>query len=134
MSGHTLTPQLAWFVRRHIRSLEDLEILMLLRGTADQWWTAPEIARQVSTTKASAQDSLQRLVGSFLQVRPASEPAYRFGPASPEHQQNVAELDEVYRENRADLIRFILPQPSVAIQDFADAFRLQKKDEEEEGK
>jgi hypothetical protein len=130
MSGHELTPQLAWFVRRHIRSLEDLEILLLFRRTSDRWWTAPELAREVSTTTANVHDSLERLSGSFLEVKPAAEPAYRFSTHGAELQQMVAALAEVYRENRSDLIRFIAPQPS-AIQDFADAFRLQKKEDEE---
>jgi hypothetical protein len=119
-------------VRRHIRSLEDLEILLLLRRTPERWWTAPEIARDVSTTQTNAKDSVERLSGSFLEVRASAEPAFRFSTPNPELQAMVGELHAVYQENRSNLIRFIVPQPAAAIQDFADAFKLEKKEKEEE--
>src|SRR5687767_10375907 len=111
-----LTPSLAWFVRRHLRSLEDLEILLLLWRTPERWWTATAVAHEVRTTTSMATDSLQWLSGGLCRPNAESETGYQLAPARPEDRSALQALDALYRENRQELLRAVAPH-APALQD-----------------
>jgi hypothetical protein len=126
------SPQLAWFVRRHIRSVEDLDVLLLVWTDAERWWTEVEVAGRLRISPVLAGHGLRWLAAgtdAVLETRAGPEPAYRLVP-SPELRGAVAVLDEAYRQARAQVVAFVAPQPPAAIQDFADAFKLKKKEDE----
>jgi hypothetical protein len=128
MDPARLSPPLAWFVRRHFRSIEDLEITLLLFRTQDRWWSAPEISATLPTTPAIARDSLDRLSVRLVERRAGAEPTYRLAPDA-EVQDQVGALQEIYLQDRSALLGFIAPG-TAAIRDFADAFRLKKEEGE----
>jgi hypothetical protein len=135
MAGPTdpprLTPSLAYFARRHLRSLADLEILLLLWRDPDRWWTAEDVARELQTTVALTRDSLLRLSGAIVASRRATETEYRLAALHDEQRKAVESLAELHRADRFQLIRLIAAPASTAIQDFADAFDLKKKEDRE---
>ena len=89
------------------------------------------MARELQTTAAVTLDTLHRLSASIVTTRRGAEPEYRFTAADEEHGKAVDALGELYRQDRFQLLRLIAPAASVAIQDFADAFELKKKEEDE---
>jgi hypothetical protein len=126
-----LTPSLAWFVRRHLRSAADLEILLLLWRNQERWFSAEDVARELQAPAAVTRDSLQRLSGSLAILRRGTEAEYRFSTHSEEERRSAEALAALYRHDRFQVLRLIAPPAAAAIQDFADAFELKKKEEEE---
>jgi hypothetical protein len=117
---------LAWFIRRWLCSVEDLEVLLLLWRTRERWWTAAEVAARLPTTFAVADDSLQRLADGLFELEPAGDPRFRFAAENAEHDSTVASLHQLYTEDRTAVLRLIVPRPSSAVLDFADAFKLRR--------
>jgi hypothetical protein len=125
-----LTPSLAWFIRRHLRSAADLEILLLLWRNQERWFSADDVGRELSAPAAVTRDSLQRLSGSLAILRRGTEAEYRFSDDNEEQSRSAAALAALYRHDRFQVLRLIGPA-AAAIQDFADAFELKKKEEDE---
>ncbi len=110
-----------------IPSAEMLEILLLLAGAAERGWTADEVSRQVFTVPAAAIASLEGLVGQGLAASDgAANPVYRFAPATPELERQVAALAAAYRQSRVAVIQLVFARPSDPLRSFADAFRMRR--------
>jgi hypothetical protein len=110
-----------------ISSAEMLEILLLLAGAPERGWTADEVSRQVFTVPAAAIASLEGLVGQGLAASDgAANPTYRFAPATPELERQVAALASAYRQSRVAVIQLVFARPSDPLRSFADAFRMRR--------
>lgn len=112
------------FIARHIESVEQLEVLLLLRGAADKSWTAAEAARALVIQPDSAADWLVKLSSHRLLAREG--PAYRFAPSSEEAERTIDGLAESYAKYRVAVIGLIFSKPSERVTVFSDAFRLRR--------
>jgi hypothetical protein len=70
----------------------------------------------------SAHRALERLAGTFLDVRIEGDLSFRFSGVSPEREDLTAQLERAYRERRGWVIELVTR--SGAARAFADAFRL----------
>ncbi|HEX8212171.1 MAG TPA: hypothetical protein VF584_18485 [Longimicrobium sp.] len=110
-----------------IPTAEMLEILLLLAGSPERGWTADEVSRQVFTVPAAAIASLEGLVRQGLAASDrAANPTYRFAPATPELERQVAALSAAYRQSRVAVIQLVFARPSDPVRSFADAFRMRR--------
>lgn len=85
-------------------------------------------AQLVAELRASdlvVSDGLAILQSSGL-VSAERDGTFRYAPASPQIEQLVQRLDQLYRERPATVTRAIFSAPSDKLQVFADAFRLTK--------
>jgi hypothetical protein len=116
------------FVREYIDSVDQLEILLLLRGGPEREWTAEEISRALSTSEASVVARLAYLqsVGLVEMKRPSH---YRYAPKSQDVAQVMEEVSAAYAQYRVRIINLIYSKPIDKIRTFADAFKLRKEDE-----
>lgn len=112
------------FILDHIVSVEQLEILLLLRGRRDRDWNAEEVARELRTAALSAANRLADLERRGLLTREGER--YRFDPAAPALEEAVEGLSHVYPERRVTVIDLIFSKPNDVIRTFADAFKLRK--------
>jgi hypothetical protein len=124
LSDATLS-DLRRFVLDHVRSPEELDVLLLLFRTPDAWCTAADVAARLYLSTESAGRALERLSGAFLDVRIEGQVRFRFSTRNSERERMTARLADAYRENRAWLMQ-IVSRPNTA-QEFADAFRLKEK-------
>jgi hypothetical protein len=117
------------FVRAHIQSVEQLEVLLLLFRTAPQEWSAVAVSRELRIDPVSAARRLDGFhAGELLHVRAGGEAlCYRYA-ATPERDATVRLLADYYSERRTRLIEFIFAAPVRDVRVFADAFRLRKKE------
>lgn len=102
------------FLSAHVRSVEQLDVLLLLRATKDRDWSAAEVSREIGSSVASIQARLADLVSSGLlgvRVRDA-EPIYRYEPPSEELRRLMDELALTYRQRRLRVICQIYAQPT----------------------
>ncbi|MGH6968882.1 MAG: hypothetical protein ACREEL_01370 [Stellaceae bacterium] len=120
-----VSQQLERFLRNSIRSVWDLELLLLLRKEPSRTWSTTELVRQLRASGLVVSDALLALQRDDLVV---PEPAehFRYRPATAELAKVVDELAEAYASQPASIMNVIWSTPRSNIEIFADAFRLRK--------
>jgi hypothetical protein len=120
------------FIAKYIRSLDELEILLLLRQNPQKEWGAPAIAGALQLDRAIVEARLEALEASGLVAgrQVAAERLYRYDLCSGEHVHALTELAKWYSTHRVKVIALIFAQPQDKIQTFADAFRFRKEEED----
>jgi hypothetical protein len=119
----------ARFLALHIRSLEQLEILMLVWSHPEQDWTAESVYNIVRSSRSSVGERLEELHGQgLLSLNRSSTPiSYRFAPNPPELVEIVAALAHEYKERRVKVVEIIYAPRTEPLKGFADAFKLRKE-------
>jgi hypothetical protein len=118
--------QVTEFVQRCIESVEQLEILLLLRNKGDEW-TPEQISAELRSTPDSAWNSVEALQRHGLLVPGAAPGSVRYA-AKPAADATVAQVEATYRQARFRVIHLIFSKPSDRVTSFADAFRFRKKE------
>lgn len=115
-------PELAAFVREHIRSVWAVELLLLLKQDPDRRWAAGDLVRELRASNPLVNDNLQRFERSGLAVREEGD-AWRYAPASPVLGDLADDLEAAYRERPVSIINIIAAPPD-PVQGLADAFKF----------
>ncbi len=134
MSTNGLPDIVREFIIEHIDSVEQVEILLLLRQKTGRTWTAESMARELRIAVSSAATRLADLkkLGFVVAVDGAPN-EYRYAPRTPELDETVRGLAEAYSERRVTVINLIFSKPIDKIRTFADAFRLRREDDDNDG-
>lgn len=120
-----LSEQLRDFITRHIFSLEQLEILLLLRSDPETRWNAVNVAKALALQPDSVAARLADLrARGFIDEIDVDPPEYRYGARKP----IVDELAEAYRTQRVTVTTLIFSKPLENIRSFAAAFKFRKDD------
>jgi hypothetical protein len=116
-----ITERVRRLIADHISSVEQLEILLLLREAADRDWTAEQVNERIRSSLSSVAARLADLETRGFIVR--AEGGYRYGPPAAEA-AGVDDLAAAYAERRYTVIELIFSRPSDKLRIFARAFRL----------
>jgi hypothetical protein len=117
------------FLRDHIRSLEELEILVLLQKDAERWWSAEGVAEELGTPRVVAATRLEEMAArSLLDVRISEQLFFRYAPASPALDTVARDAARAYKEKPAMVATAIDSRAVDEIRAFADAFRIRRKE------
>jgi hypothetical protein len=110
---------------RHVHTMEQVEVLLLLARSADRTLGVDEIRAELRLpATALAPRTFAGLEDGRLIVAESGVPLrYRYAPASAELRRAVELLADAYNTRPVTLVRMIYDRPSPA-QVFADAFRL----------
>ena len=115
------------FISANIKSVADLEAVLLLRKHRDRAWTAAEVSQTLATSQEMATAQLRGLhereilalivdsTGESFQYRPAAD-----------LEAKAEALASLYRERRVSVITAIYSEPVDNVRTFADSFRLRK--------
>lgn len=97
------------FLCDHINSVEQLEILLLLRDSPDRSWTAAEISRLLFTTEASVRARLLHLREHGLAEITSELGAtrYQYCISDPRTDQTIWSLEHEYRRRKDAVIAII---------------------------
>jgi hypothetical protein len=91
-------------IAAHIDSIEQLEVLLLLRERRERCWTIDQVNDRIRSSASSVRTRLADLEGRGLVTR---EPAgFRYRTA-PDHDDAVRELAWAYAERRYSVIDLI---------------------------
>jgi hypothetical protein len=115
------------FILENINSVEQLEVLLLLRNNPDKDWTAEAVGHALYTSEAAAVMRLTDLVARGFFSLAETETLYRYSPKPAERGRLVDAVAEAYKERRVAVITLIYSKPNDQVQAFADAFRLRKE-------
>jgi hypothetical protein len=119
--------EVAIFLARFVSTVEQMEILCLFSKDSAKKWSVTEVFRAIQSSTASVSQCLELFVKQELLLR-EGEGLYRFGPGSEEVAKGAMQATRAYRELPVKVIAMIYSQPPDAIRDFAEAFRLKKKE------
>lgn len=121
-------------IAEHIDSVEQLEILLLLHQHPERSWTAESVARELRVSPMSAGDRLKDMArAAILSKVKGTEAEYRYTPENPQLGEAVSGLATAYSERRVTVINLIFSKPVDKIRTFADAFRLRKDEDDDNG-
>jgi hypothetical protein len=120
-------PDLAAFVREHLRSVWALELLLVLRRNPARCWGSAELVRELRASTGLVNDNLERLERGGLAVRD-DQGCFSYRPAAPVLDELCERLEKAYRERPVAIINLIAA-PRDPLQSLADAFRFRRGDE-----
>ena len=115
-------PDLAGFVREHVRSVWAVELLLVLRRDPERCWPPADLVRELRASSTLVSDNLQRLEHSGLAVKDDAD-CWRYSPANPQLDDLAARLEAAYRERPVSVINLIAAPPD-PVQGLADAFKF----------
>jgi hypothetical protein len=128
-SSGSVPAELARFIEEHISSLEQLEVICLLRNTAPREWRADEVSRELGSSLMSIDSRLAHFATQrFIKVRHTERgPVYQHGPDSEEVASLIEAAAKLYKERRLAVIDLVYGRPENDLRAFSDAFKLKKK-------
>lgn len=112
------------FLRKHINSVGQLEILFLLYKNPERDWSPKELSLELRTNQSLAERQLQELSRSSLVL--IDDQGRGRCCTEQEQVDLVGRLVAFYNLRRAVVIEFIYSQPLEHIRSFADAFKIKK--------
>jgi hypothetical protein len=114
-------------IATHIRTLEQLEILLLLAGRPQQIWSVDAVYNVIRSSRSSVAERLEELrVQGLLAFATLEKKEFRFQPQSPEIGAAVELLAQSYKERRVKIVEMIYSPPAEPLKGFADAFKFKK--------
>jgi hypothetical protein len=113
------------FLRSSIRSVWNVELLLVLAADPTRTWTADELVLELRASDYIVQEGLRSLAAAGL-VGATSPTTHGFMPASEELRRIVGEVERQYRERPQMVTRAIFSAPNETLRTFADAFRIKR--------
>lgn len=115
------------FILDVLGSVEELEVLLMLRSAPEKNWSAAEVGRGLYTSPAAAAMRLAHLhEHGMVALIEGPERLYCFRPARSELVQIVDQLADLYKERRVSVINLIYSKPHDKVQALADAFKFRQ--------
>jgi hypothetical protein len=120
------TPEFRTFINKNINSIEQIEVLLILRANPERVWNVDEISAIMRSSPNSIRSRLVGLVSRKLSRGEAD--GFKYAASGRLHDM-VEVLAEEYGRRRFSVIELVFSRPDAARQ-FADAFRLREDEEE----
>lgn len=122
----SLSPTASEFARTRLRSLLQLDVVLLLQADVEVWWSAARVAAELKVGAEAAGQALEALASSnLLDVRIASDLTYRFAPWHESAARVMSEIAANHYEAKEIVAR---SSAGTAAERFASAFRIRKSD------
>jgi len=114
------------FIFAYIDSVEQLEVLLLLRACRDQSFAAKNVSDAMRTSFDSATNRLATLQRQgFLSFDPANG-IYKYAPANADVDALLGQVEDVYRVRKHKVLELIFSPMKKVARNFADAFVVNK--------
>lgn len=112
----------------HIRSLEQLEILLLLAGQPEHRWSVDTVYSVIRSSRLSVAERLEELrLQGLLVFADGDKREFCFHPQAQEVSSAVKLLAQFYKERRVKIVEMIYSLPAEPLKGFADAFKFKKE-------
>ena len=97
----------------------------MLFNNKDREYSAKEIAKEMRSNEHSAQNQLSELTSNGL-LAAVDDHKYKYWPVSPDLDEKVKKLAELYNEMPVAVVTTIYEKPRDILKDFSDAFKFKK--------
>ena len=126
MSASDLSPDLKAFIFACIDTVEQMELLAVLRHS-DAALTAQATGARLGITSAAARHHLEVLTArGLLHVEISPEARYRYDPKAPQLRRYADELVNAYGTSRTLVLRVIAQNGTGSLKHFVNAFKLRR--------
>jgi hypothetical protein len=125
MPDQALPAELREFLASHIDSIAELEALLLVRESRDAVWDVQSLAKRLYIDEQQATEVLSQL-GAHGFVEGDAD-GCRYAPASQDLDRLAGLLADYYRRHLIPITELVHAKTR-RIRQFADAFKLKKKD------
>lgn len=115
-------------IRSSIKSAWALELLLFMRRRASRAWTVDELTAELRSSSSLVASILTTLKKAEL-IKEEPSGFFQYGPATPELDETVRQLDQVNAERPLALIKEIISAPNEKLTSFVEAFKLRKDKE-----
>lgn len=131
MTDEVIIPvEVQQFIIRKIDNIAQLEALLMMAGHAREWWTVASVTRRLYISEADTSSVLAHLRAQGLIAADDSTPTrYRYQPESDDLAGLVSQTAAIYARHLVPVTNLIHDKTSSRVQQFADAFKLRKKEE-----
>ena len=127
MSSDALPPPVKQLLAQHIQSVEQLEVLLLLRSQPQRAWVAAEVYDVIRSSQSSIAARLKDFTAAgFLLEENGNGPTYRYAPKDENLRSALDQTAAAYQTWRIRVIEAIFAPEIDPVQSFADAFKLRK--------
>ena len=117
-----MTPEAAEFIERTIDTIQQLEILILLRQSSGRVWSVREIADEIQMSTATVASNVTALHSAGVLVAQPERDAYRYEPQSIALHAGVESLLAAYEADPLPVVKAVFEKPPRALRTFSDAF------------
>jgi hypothetical protein len=126
-----ISPEVKRFINNQLHGFSQLELLLHLRDSPNEWLTAEVASRELRLGHDQAADLLEDLRSRCLLAVDDSDPParYRYEPKSDELAMQVEGLAKIYPTYRHRIVHLIFSKPPESITNFSQAFRLRKDED-----
>lgn len=118
-----LSEELVRFIRERLPSVEQIEIVLLLRRDTSRTWSAPEVSESLGTPPESTAMRLFLLTSNGILAFEGAR--YRYA-VDADSAAMVNELAAVYETDRDALFTLVGAPTRDPLRSFADAFKLKR--------
>ena len=130
MAAPEFSPAVVAFIIDHVRSLDDLQLLMAIIESDERWWDALAAAREFGMPETAARAALDRFAsGNLLDIRLTDDVRYQFCPGTAGLRETARAAADAYRRHPIAVARLVPRESTRRIADFADAFRIRRNDD-----
>jgi biotin operon repressor len=129
--GEPVVPfEVQHFVLERIKSIAQLEALIMMRNAPDTWWPSSSMAERLYISERACRAELDALREQGLLVAKQDDIGWRFryAPASGELRELMDRLVYYYGKHLVVISNLIHSKPRTRLHEFSEAFSLKKKD------
>jgi hypothetical protein len=118
------------FVEKYIRSLDQLEVLLLVSALPDRDWSVDDVYNVVRSSPAVVTERLEFFADAGMLVRTGAPPVYRYQPRTEELGRAISSMSAAYKLTRHRIVELIYAPARTddPLTSFTDAFRFKKKE------
>lgn len=130
MTDELIPAEVEKFILKNIDSIAQLEALLIMAGHAREWWTTESLVRRLYISEGETATVLNRLRNVRLITAEEGTPTrFRYQPESEELAGLVSQTAAIYARHLVPVTNLIHSKSTTRVQQFADAFKLRKKEE-----
>jgi hypothetical protein len=122
MADESLPLAVVDFLARHIATVEELEILLLLAKENGRAKSLEEVYQVIKSSRASIEQGMAKFAAAGLVT--IHNATFSISPVATN--SPLPEIARCYREMPVRVIGAIYQRPRDAVRDFADAFKLRR--------
>ena len=129
--GEPVVPlEVQHFVLERIKSIAQLEALIMMRNAPDTWWPSSSMAERLYISERACRAELDALTEQGLLAAQQDDIGWRFryAPAGGDLRELIDRLVYYYSKHLVVISNLIHSKPRTRLHEFSEAFSLKKKD------
>ena len=132
MAKTVISEKIKQFIFEQIDSVEQLEVLLLLRSHKSSSWNIDQIAQELRSSPNSVSNRIKSLSNiGLVELESGSQAHFVYKETNPEFEAILQELGELYKSRKQTILELIF-SPLKRGRHFANAFLVNPSKKEEE--